>query len=127
MSERDSHISTNHEDPNEEVVSEDEWRAESGELDEERSPMDVSLEDQVMIFVQLVDRDLQPLPGVTVEIRGDGMPEPRSVTSDERGELLIEDCGPGAYVLWAAGKQVPIHTLSQADLDADSAAYRVLI
>jgi hypothetical protein len=126
MSSHDANLSSE-EDENEQPISVEDWRAESGELDEERSPLDASLEEQVMIFVQLVDRGLKPLTGVQVELRGDGLPEPRQLVTDAQGELLVEDCGPGSYVLLAAGKQVLVHTLSQADLEADGAAYRVLI
>ncbi len=108
-------------------IAEDDWRAESGELDEEQSPLDVSQEEQVMIFLQLVDRQLTPLAGVTVQIQGAGLPEPRTVTSDDQGEVLIEDCGPGVYVLRFEGKQIPVHALSHADLETDATAYRVLI
>ena len=108
-------------------IAEDDWRAESGELDEEQSPLDVSQEEQVMIFLQLVDRQLKPRAGVTVQIQGAGLPEPRTVTSDDQGEVLIEDCGPGAYVLRFEGKQVPVYALSHADLETDATAYRVLI
>ena len=124
---QDSSSPSSREDGTPDALSEEEWRAESGELDEERSPLDLSQEEQVMIFLQLVDRQLRPLPGVTIQIHGPGLPEPRTVTSDDRGEVLIEDCGPGDYVLSTAGRQLPVHTLSHADLEDDATAYRVLI
>jgi hypothetical protein len=100
---------------------------EERELDEETSPADPTSEDQPLLYVQLLAADFTPLAGITVEISGDGIPEPRTVETDEEGALFLDDCGPGIYQLSCDGNQATVHTLTQHDLETDDAAYRVIL
>jgi len=107
---------------------------EEHELDEELSPFDPTTEDQPVLYVQIVDASLRPQADQPVIVRGAGIPEPRTLHSDEEGCLLLTDCGPGVYEIeriegaGTAGAAVArAHTLTQHDLDADAAPYRVLL
>lgn len=100
---------------------------EDRELEEETSPFDPTSEDQPLLYVQLLADDFTPLAGIAVEVSGDGIPEPRTVETDEEGALFLDDCGPGIYSLSCDGKRATIHTLTQHDLETDNAAYRVIL
>lgn len=97
------------------------------ELEEELSPFDPDSDDQPVLFVQVLDRNFVPQAGVQVLVSGSGMPDVRSLTTDNDGTFLIEDCGPGVYELSCAGAQARVHTLTQHDLELDDAAYRVVL
>lgn len=96
-------------------------------LDEERSPFDAAVDDQPVLFVQLLDRNLVPLSTVEVVVSGVGIPAPRSLRTEADGTLLIEDCGPGVYEFYYDGSKAHAHTLTQHDLDEDDSAYRVML
>jgi hypothetical protein len=100
---------------------------EEATLEEESCPFDADVDDQPVLFVQLLDRNLVPLSEVEVIVSGAGIPTARSLMTEADGTLLLEDCGPGVYDLYCAGLQARAHTLTQHDLDADSAAYRVML
>jgi hypothetical protein len=100
--------------------------AEDADLDEESSPADPSTEDQPILYVQILDRQLVPRPSVQVVVSGTGLPESRTVVTDEHGCILIEDCGPGVYELSVRGETVRAPTLTQHDLELDDSAYRVV-
>ena len=101
--------------------------SEEAVLDEESSPFDANADDQPMLFVQLLDRDLVPLAKVEVVVCGAGIPTPRSLRTEADGTLLMEDCGPGVYDLCCAGMTARVHTLTQHDLDTDGSAYRAML
>ena len=71
--------------------------SEEAVLDEESSPFDADADDQPVLFVQLLDRDLVPLSKVEVVVSGAGIPTTRSLRTEADGTLLVEDCGPGVY------------------------------
>lgn len=96
-------------------------------LPEEASPFHPSLENRPFLYVQILDGALMPRGGLTYEARGAGLAAPRRGTTEEDGELLIEDCDAGVYELCADGVSAVVHTLSQSDLDQDGAAYRVVL
>ena len=96
-------------------------------LPEEVSPYDPSIENRPLLYVQILDDKLQPRRGLSYEVSGQGMNEARSGTTDENGELLLDDCAAGLYELRAAEKSCVVHTLSQLDLDQDGTAYRVVL
>ena len=96
-------------------------------LDEERSPFDAAVDDQPVLFVQLLDRHLVPLSTVEVVVSGVGIPAPRSLRTEADGTLLIEDCGPGVYEFCYDELRARAHTLTQYDLDEDNSAYRVML
>ncbi len=113
---------------------------EEQELDEELSPFDPTTEDQPVLYVQIVDERLRPQADQPVIVRGAGIPEPRTLRTDEDGCLLLTDCGPGVYEIERIDRIDPTdridragaavaraHTLTQHDLDADTAPYRVLL
>lgn len=101
--------------------------SEEAVLDEESSPFDANADDQPMLFVQLLDRDLVPLAKVEVVVCGAGIPTPRSLRTEADGTLLMEDCGPGVYDLCCAEMTARAHTLTQNDLDTDGCAYQVML
>ena len=96
-------------------------------LDEESSPFDADVDEQPVLFVQLLAQELVPLAKVEVLVSGAGIPTPRSVKTEADGTLLMEDCGPGVYDLCCAEMKARAHTLTQQDLDADDSAYRVVL
>jgi hypothetical protein len=96
-------------------------------LPEEISPYHPSLENRPVLYVQLLDEKLHPLAGLSYELVGANSAEPRRGTTDENGELYIDDCDAGLYELVAAGKRQAVPTLSQVDLDEDGAAYRLVL
>lgn len=96
-------------------------------LDEESSPFDADVDEQPVLFVRLLDRELVPLAKVEVVVSGTGIPTPRSLQTEADGTLLIEDCGPGVYDLCCAEMKARAHTLTQQDLAADDSAYRVVL
>ena len=101
--------------------------SEEAVLDEESSPFDADADDQPVLFVQLLDRDLVPLAKVEVTVFGEGIPTTRSLRTEADGTLLVEDCGPGVYDLCYAGMTARVHTLTQHDLDTDGSAYRTML
>ena len=101
--------------------------SEEAVLDEESSPFDADVDDQPVLFVQLLDRTLVPLARVEVVVSGAGIPTPRNLRTEADGTLLIDDCGPGMYDLCSAEMKARAHTLTQQDLDADDSAYRVVL
>ena len=96
-------------------------------LPEEVSPYHPALENRPLLYVQILDASLEPRAGLGYEVLGEGLSEPKSGTTDENGELIIDDCAAGLYELRADGNSCVVHTLSQLDLDQDSAAYRVVL
>jgi hypothetical protein len=96
-------------------------------LPEEESPYDAAGEDRPLLFVQIVDRSFSPQSGVAFQITGDGLPDVRQGQTNESGELLIEDCGPGVYTLTVDDRSCFIHTLSRRDLELEERAYRVML
>ena len=96
-------------------------------LDEESSPFDADADDQPVLFVQLLDRDLVPLAKVEVTVFGEGIPTTRTFRTEADGTLLVEDCGPGMYDVCYAGMTARVHTLTQHDLDTDGSAYRAML
>ena len=101
--------------------------SEEAVLDEESSPFDAEADDQPVLFVQLLDRNLVPLSKVEVVVSGEGIPTTRSLRTEADGTLLVEDCGPGGYDLCYAGMTARVHTLTQHDLDTDGSAYRAML
>lgn len=101
--------------------------SEEAVLDEESSPFDADADDQPVLFVQLLDRDLVPLSKVEVVVSGAGIPTTRSLRTEADGTLLVEDCGPGVYDICCAEMTARAHTLTQHDLDTDGSAYRVML
>lgn len=101
--------------------------SEEAVLEEEISPFDADVDDQPVLFVQLLDRDLVPLAKVEVVVSGEGIPTTRSLRTEADGTLLVEDCGPGVYDLCCAGMTARVHTLTQHDLDTDGSAYRAML
>lgn len=96
-------------------------------LPEEISPFHPALENRPVLYVQILDASLQPRAGVAYELRGVGLSQTRSGTTDENGELYIDDCDAGLYELSTDGERHVIPTLSQLDLEDDGAAYRVVL
>lgn len=101
--------------------------SEEAVLDEESSPFDADADDQPVLFVQLLDRDLVPLAKVEVTVFGEGIPTTRTFRTEADGTLLVEDCGPGMYDVCYAGMTARVHTLTQHDLDTDGSAYRTML
>lgn len=100
-------------------------------LPEEVSPFHPSLENRPVLYVQILDVSLSPRAGIAYELRGVGLDQGpdqvRSGTTDENGELYIDDCDAGLYELSTSGERHVIPTLSQLDLEDDGAAYRVVV
>jgi hypothetical protein len=95
-------------------------------LPEEISPYDPALENRPLLYVQILDAQLQPRAGIAYEVRGQGLTEPRHGTTDENGELLIDDCATGVYELVVDGNVKTVPALLQHDLEEDADAYRVV-
>ncbi len=68
-------------------------------LPEEVSPYHPALENRPLLYVQILDEALEPRAGLAYEVDGAGLSETRSGTTDENGELCIDDCAAGIYEL----------------------------
>lgn len=103
---------------------------EAEQLDEETAPLDPQTAERTILYVQILDAqqpEPSPIVGAEIEVSGEGLAEPRQLSSDGQGEILIEDCGPGVYTLRWGERQGRVHTLSDDDLGLDTSAYRVLL
>jgi hypothetical protein len=96
-------------------------------LPEEVSPYHPSLENRPVLYVQVLDGGLTPRAGLPYELVGANLAEPRRGTTDENGELYVDDCDAGLYELVVDGKRQAVPTLSQVDLEEDGAAYRLVL
>lgn len=107
-------------------------------IPEEDSPFDpqsqACLFVRVHVLVHVLDGDeagagFRPLPGVPCQLRG---PLPGAAISielptDAEGELVLEGCPEGSYLLSAEGKQCLVHTLLPLDLEEEAAPYRAVL
>lgn len=103
-------------------------------IPEEDSPFDP--ESQACLFVRVhvlesgaTGVGFRPLPDVPCRLRG---PLPGSAISielptDGEGELLLEGCPEGCYLLSAEGQDCLVHTLLPLDLEEEPAPFRAVL
>lgn len=91
-------------------------------LPEEESPSGTA--DVPVLFLRIVDAELQPLPGLRVELRGAGR---YRATTDHDGVLWLDCCEPGTYELRAGARTVTVEALYLSDLARDQRPYLVII
>lgn len=103
-------------------------------IPEEDSPFDPQSQACLFVRVHVLDGDaagagFRPLPGEPCHLRG---PLPGAAISielptDTEGELVLEGCPEGSYLLSAAGQQCLVHTLMPLDLEEEAAPYRAVL
>lgn len=103
-------------------------------IPEEDSPFDPESQACLFVRVHVLDEDargagFRPLPGVPCRLRG---PLPGAAISielptDGEGELLLEGCPEGSYLLSAEGKQCLVHTLLPLDLEEEPVPFRAVL
>ena len=103
-------------------------------IPEEDSPFDPA--SQACLFVRVhvldgsaADAGFRTLPGVPCRLRG---PLPGAAISielptDGEGELQLEGCPEGSYLLSAEGQQCLVHTLLPLDLEEEAVPYRAVL
>lgn len=71
--------------------------------------------DEAMLYVAIVDDQLQPRAGLRIDIEGGGLR--LSAVTDAQGILFLDGCPAGGYILSAEGLKVAVHTLTQSDTE----------
>ncbi len=97
--------------------------------DEEYSPSDPASLDVPILYVRLLDEQLQPRRHLSVEVQGRAGRQ--TLRSDGDGVLFCDGCDPGAYTLSAQLKDglhvVRVHSLSLIDLEEDRSPYIAIL
>jgi hypothetical protein len=103
---------------------------EGAAIPEEDSPFDPSSQACLFVRVHVLDGGgFRPLAGVLCRLRG---PLPGAALSvelptDGEGELLLEGCPEGAYLLLAQGQQCLVHTLLPIDLEEEPVPFGAVL
>lgn len=74
-----------------------------------------------LLYVRLVDEQMQPLAGLAVELDGAGLKQ--SALTDDQGELFLDGCPAGTYTLSSRGIKRSVHTLTHEDLARSPTPY----
>jgi protocatechuate 3,4-dioxygenase beta subunit len=88
--------------------------------DEPEIPLDLDqteLEEEsaAMLYVAIVDAQLQLRAGLHVDIEGTGLRG--SALTDDSGVLFVDGCQPGSYTIFMGTRAATVHTLTQRDLE----------
>lgn len=90
-------------------------------LDMEQTAATEEQGEAAMLYVAIMDGQLQPRAGLRVDIEGASLR--MSAIADERGVLFLDSCPPGGYTLSAAGLAAAVHTLTPADVERSKEPY----
>lgn len=97
--------------------------------DEEYSPQDPASLDVPVLFVRLLDENLQPRRFLSVEV--ESATSRQSLCTDSEGVLFCDGCDPGVYTLSCQRKDgrhgVQVHTITLTDLEEDHSPYIAII